>query len=178
VPSRPILAQFLEQQLPNASSPATVGNLVAWIWSASTAWSGDGGPVSPHGFRQRRQRPQSPCPTLWAGLPPTRPCVLESPHAGYRVYPIGRGAASETARSWGGRQGSCWDGAGKWPMRQHAKRLELRLREAGSRRVTEFTTPPEWAARRKHKSASPPPAAADGPNAKAARRAYKKWSLE
>jgi hypothetical protein len=39
-------------------------------------------PVSPHGFRRTRRRPQSPCPTQWAGLPPTRPCVLESPHVG------------------------------------------------------------------------------------------------
>src|SRR5882672_10552591 len=67
------------------------------------------------------------------------------------------------------------------------KRLEQPLREAGTRAGGRTDRASDWAAGRKEirKFTSPPPAAADGrstpaasANAKAARRAYKKWSSE
>jgi hypothetical protein len=67
------------------------------------------------------------------------------------------------------------------------KRLEQRLRDAGTPAGDRTDHASDRAAGRKEirKSASPPPAAADGrrtpaasANVKAARRAYKKWSSE
>jgi hypothetical protein len=67
------------------------------------------------------------------------------------------------------------------------KRLEQGLRDARTPPGDRTDHASDWAAGRKEirKSASPPPAAADGrrtpaasANVKAARRAYKKWSSE
>jgi hypothetical protein len=118
------------------------------------------------------------CPTQRAGLPPTRPCVLESPHAGNRLIRSVE-ALRRKLRGLGRSSRIPLRRRREWPMRQLRRNAWNRgCGRPGPRRATRTDHASDWAAGRNEiwKSASPPPAASA--NAKAARRVYEKWSSE